>query len=403
MTQVSSFMGLNTALRGLLAQQRGLDVTSHNLANANTVGYSRQEAAFVAAQPLHLAAGALADGSGALLGQGVEVEAYRRLRSDFLDLQFRAQSMALGGHEATTQALGSVEAALNEPGDDGINALLNKFWNAWSDVAKYPESQPARQALVTHGESLATAIRQLDDRLDAVASDASAEYAAITGPYGPMHRGGERIQRLNRAIESAVRSGRAPNDLLDRRDVLLDELSSYGQVSVTDLGRRLVRVNFGDAPLPLVDGTAAPTWPQALVSPAAASARSSTSAPRWPATARSSTASPRRWPPRSTPSTARRPSSPPAPRAPRARSPAASPPPPSARAARASAPTTSRSRSPPCAAAAPTARTRTSSARSAPTARPRAAGCRRRGRSSTTPRPAARRSAAWPSTKRSRT
>jgi len=267
MTQISSFGGLNTALRGLLAQQRGLDVTSHNLANANTVGYSRQEAAFVAARPLALEAGALADGSGALLGQGVEVEAYRRLRSDFLDLQYRAQSMAMGGHEATAQALGSVESALNEPSDDGINALFNKFWSAWSDVAKYPESQPARQALVTHGESLATAIRQLDARLDAVATDAAGEFAAITGPAGPIGAAADEIVRLNTAIQQATRSGQAPNDLLDRRDVLLDQLSAFGQVSVTEAGDGTIAVRFGDAALPLVSDANAATWPQALTAP----------------------------------------------------------------------------------------------------------------------------------------
>ena len=102
---VSSFMGLQTALRGLLAQQRGLDVTAHNLANANTVGYTRQEASLVAAEPLALQAGALSDGAGAYLGQVVEVEAYRRLRDTFLDLQYRGQNMALGGHETTARAL----------------------------------------------------------------------------------------------------------------------------------------------------------------------------------------------------------------------------------------------------------------------------------------------------------
>ncbi|HEX8207526.1 MAG TPA: flagellar basal body protein, partial [Solirubrobacteraceae bacterium] len=135
---VSSFMGLQTALRGLLAQQRGLDVTAHNLANANTVGYSRQEAALVASDPLRVSAGALANGSGALLGTGVEVEAYRRLRDTFLDVQYRGQNMALGGHETTARALGSVEAALNEPSDGGIGALLDKYWAAWGDVANYP-------------------------------------------------------------------------------------------------------------------------------------------------------------------------------------------------------------------------------------------------------------------------
>ncbi len=264
---VSSFMGLQTALKGLLAQQRGLDVTAHNLANANTVGYTRQEAALVASDPLKLDAGALANGAGAFLGQGVEVEAYRRLRNNFLDLQFRGQNMALGGYEATTAALGNVEAALNEPGENGISALLGQFWSAWSDVANYPESMSARQALVTHGESLATAIRTLDARLDAVAQEATAEYAQITGPSGPIQAAATEIQRLNIVIEDAMRSGKQPNDLLDRRDLLLDELSKYGQVSVSDNPSGTITVRFGDAALPLVDGTNPPTWPQALVTP----------------------------------------------------------------------------------------------------------------------------------------
>ena len=264
---VSSFMGLQTALRGLLAQQRGLDVTAHNLANANTVGYTRQEAALVASDPLIIKAGATASGAGALLGQGVEVEAYRRLRDGFLDVQYRGQTMALGGHETTSRALASVEAGLNEPGDGGINALLSQFWKAWGDVANYPESQPARQALVGHADTLATAIRTLDARLQSVAQEAIAEYNTITGPSGPIVAAATEIQRLNVMIESAVKAGRAPNDLLDRRDVLLDELSNYAQVSVTDLGSGLIRVNFGDAAQPLVNGTAAPNWPQALAAP----------------------------------------------------------------------------------------------------------------------------------------
>jgi flagellar hook-associated protein 1 FlgK len=264
---ISSFMGLQTALRGLLAQQRGLDVTAHNVANANTVGYTRQEAALVASQPLTVGAGALSTGAGALLGQGVEVEAYRRLRDTFLDVQYRGQNMAQAGHETAARALASIEAGLNEPGDGGIAALLGQFWSAWGDVANYPESQPARQALVGHADALATAIRTLDARLSAVAQEAGAEYAQITGPSGPVLAAATEIQRLNVMIESAVQSGRAPNDLLDRRDVLLDELSGYAQVSVTDLGGGLIRVNFGDAARPLVDGTNPPDWPQTLTSP----------------------------------------------------------------------------------------------------------------------------------------
>ena len=250
---VSSFMGLQTTLRGLLAQQRGLDVTTHNIGNANTVGYTRQEATLVAAAPLQLGTSGTSANNGAFLGQGVEVDDYRRLRDGFLDLQFRGQNTALNQHTATASALRDVEAALAEPGDNGINALLGKFWSAWNDVAKNPESGPAKQALVTQAESLTSAINTLDARLAVIAANATDEQARILGPAGPVVTAGKQIAALDAAIKEAVSAGRSPNDLLDRRDNLLDQLSAYGQVSVTDLGNGSIGVQFGDAATPLTN------------------------------------------------------------------------------------------------------------------------------------------------------
>ena len=112
---ISSFLGLLTSRRGLLAQQQALDVAAHNVANANTVGYTRQEATLGAADPLHLTAGATQNGTGAFLGQGVDVTAYRRVRDSFLDLQVRAQNMALGEGSTSAQALDNVQSAIGEP------------------------------------------------------------------------------------------------------------------------------------------------------------------------------------------------------------------------------------------------------------------------------------------------
>src|SRR5690606_8581164 len=102
---VSTFSGLQTALKGLLAHQRALDVTSHNIANQNTVGYSRQEAVLGASRATRIDAGALQNGAGAHLGSGVDVLAYRRIRDRFLDLQYRAQAMRLGGLAAKARGL----------------------------------------------------------------------------------------------------------------------------------------------------------------------------------------------------------------------------------------------------------------------------------------------------------
>lgn len=263
---VSSFMGLQTALRGLLAQQRALDVTSHNVANANTAGYSRQEAVMAAADALTLPAGAIQGGAGAQLGTGVEVEAYRRIRDGFLDLQYRAQAMRLGEHAAKSRSLDQAEMALAEPGESGIAAQLERFWSGWADVANAPESTASRQALVEQARALATAFRSLDAQLATVGQQAGDEYTAITAVPGEVSQLADDIARLNDAIRTAQASGAQPNDLLDRRDALLDRLSALAQVSTTDLGDGTIRVNFGDAALPLVDGTTV-TWPQGLTAP----------------------------------------------------------------------------------------------------------------------------------------
>src|SRR3954465_79151 len=93
---VSTFFGLQTTLRGLLAQQRAVDVTSHNVANANTEGYSRQEAVFEPTAAFDIRTGALTGRGGGRLVSGVDVTTYRRIRDGFLDLQYRAQNMSLG-------------------------------------------------------------------------------------------------------------------------------------------------------------------------------------------------------------------------------------------------------------------------------------------------------------------
>jgi flagellar hook-associated protein 1 len=266
MTQISTFFGLHQTLRGLLAHQRAMDVTGHNITNANTEGYSRQEAIMAAATPYDIEAGLLVDGGGAMLGGGVDIQAFRRIRDGFLDLQYRAQSMSQGQYEATSSALEQVEEGLSEPGANGIAAQLDKYWSAWSAVANNPENLATRQNLVEQARILAGSIKDLDARLSTIKSQVGAEYASITGANGDVKSMADEIAKLNQAIKFAVADGDQPNDLYDRRDVLLDKLSSLAQVSVTDLGNGAISVNFGDAASPLVNDGAV-TWPQTLTAP----------------------------------------------------------------------------------------------------------------------------------------
>jgi flagellar hook-associated protein 1 FlgK len=263
---VSTFSGLQTALRGLLAQQRSLDVTSHNVANASTPGFSRQEAVLSASAALKIPAGAVQSGAGAQLGTGVDVLAYRRLRDQFLDVQYRGQAMRLGGLAAQVRGMETVEVAFAEPGENGIANQLQEFWSGWESLANAPENPAARQALVEKARGLTTGIAALDSQLATAGEEAAAEYASITGPAGEVGQIAGEIAKLNEAIRSSLSSGAAPNDLYDRRDLLLDQLSEMAQLTVTDPGDGTVEVGFGDAAAPLVEGTTV-TWPQTLTEP----------------------------------------------------------------------------------------------------------------------------------------
>src|SRR3954449_12786631 len=125
---VSSFFGMQTSLRGLLAQQRMLDTTSHNIANASTQGYSRQQATLSASQSLQIqvAGTSMASSGAAQLGTGVDVQGFRRVRDQFLDSQYRAQNTNVSDWNARASSLDTAELSLNEPSDDGVNAQLGK-------------------------------------------------------------------------------------------------------------------------------------------------------------------------------------------------------------------------------------------------------------------------------------
>ena len=280
---ISTFFGMQTSLRGLLAHQRALDVTGHNVANASTPGYSRQEAVMGASAPMFIAAGARQDGSGAQIGSGVDVLDYRRIRDGFLDVQYRAQASVLGDASTKARSLEGVELALAEPGENGLSTQLAKLWSSWSNVANNPGSVPARQALVDQAKTVASNFADLDRQFGTLAQQARDELAALTaydpatGSYGDVASIATEIAPLGGAIRQGTAAGQQPNDLLDKRDALLDRLADLGSVSVIDLGDGGMRVLFGNTGDPLVDDSLAddPTtpgddrvnWPQTLVSP----------------------------------------------------------------------------------------------------------------------------------------
>ena len=243
---ISSFYGMQTSLRGLIAQQRMLDTTGHNIANASTVGYSRQEALLSASLAQQIQVSGAGNMTGAHLGSGVDVQGFRRVRDTFLDAQYRAQNTNLSDWKARAEGLDSAELSLNEPSDTGINAQLSKFWQSWSDLAKSPDDQAAKQALVQQAGALTDSIHSVRSQMVAAQDAAMGQYNAIAGAGGDVQKIATELASLNKTISSFVANGDSPNDLMDRRDVLIDQLSQYGQISVEQLQGGSTNVSFVD-------------------------------------------------------------------------------------------------------------------------------------------------------------
>jgi flagellar hook-associated protein 1 FlgK len=220
---ISTFLGLETALRGILAQQRAIDVTGHNIANANTEGYSRQAADLVTTTPYQ-------DGPNRLLGTGVDVLQYTRVRDNFIDVQLRAQTMRQGAAQAQQDGLNQVELSLSEPSDTGLSSLLSKYWSAWQNLTNAPENMATRQTVVQAAASLANGFNTLASQLTTIQTQTGQQQGNLVTQINST---GGQIASLTQAIVQAEQQGDRPNDLLDKRDLLLDQLSALGNVSIS--------------------------------------------------------------------------------------------------------------------------------------------------------------------------
>lgn len=264
---IPTLQGLQTALSGLLADQQAMDVTGHNIANANTEGYSRQTAVLETAPPVVLPALSAITGEGAQLGTGVTVATYSRIRNSYLDAQYRTQNSALSGASTQAEELQQAQAAFNEPSAGALASRLSAFWSAWNSLADSPTSEAAKQGVVAAGRQLASELNQLSSALSTISAQAGEQYAARTGPSGEVQDYATQVAQLNGQIRLAEQAGQQPNDMLDRRDLLLDKLSSLANVTVTKQPDGTDTVTFGDAAKPLVEGTTV-NWPQTLTSAA---------------------------------------------------------------------------------------------------------------------------------------
>ncbi|KUP05710.1 flagellar hook protein FlgK [Bacillus coahuilensis m2-6] len=226
---MSTFAGLETAKRAMNTSQSALYTTSHNIANANTPGYSRQQVSMSTTTPFPTA-GFNAPQIPGQIGTGVEANAIIRIRDSFLDDQYRGEHNKLGYYQSQATALEKMEEIMNEPSDSGLAATMDMFWKSLQDLAADPTNDGAKSVVRQRGIAVAETFNYLSTSIKNVQKDLQNEISVTEKQVNSLLN---QINNLNQQIADVEPHGYVPNDLYDRRDNLLDELSGLVDISVS--------------------------------------------------------------------------------------------------------------------------------------------------------------------------
>lgn len=246
-----TFTGINSALRGLEAEQTAMDVTSHNIANASTPGYSRQSADLQTTDPL-VDPSMLPAGAGQL-GTGVQVASIQRAHDDFVQQQVIYQNQAQQQQQKLSDTLSQISQVFNDPTSQGFSNLLSSYFTSWQELANNPSDNPTRAALVSQGAALAAGFNNTSSALHALQGNEDAQIAPLVTQINTIS---QQIARLNQQITAVGVTGQTPNDLFDKRDVLLGQLSQIANIQYTVANTGSVNVALVGAGM-LVQGASA--------------------------------------------------------------------------------------------------------------------------------------------------
>lgn len=215
---------LSIATSSLVAHQRSLATTGHNIANVGTEGYSRQRVDLGARQPEYF--------GGGFLGTGVEVQNVRRIYDEFVVSQLRDNSASYHQQEVLTSFAQQIDNFLADR-QTGLDPIIQNFFNAVQDSANDPTSVAARQVLLGEATSLVARFNDFSDRLELMNRNAASSLEGMVNDVNHLSRSIAELNKQILAFGGLDSGGRAPNDLLDQRDHLINELSEYLSVTTT--------------------------------------------------------------------------------------------------------------------------------------------------------------------------
>ena len=237
----SAFSGIELGKRALITHQAALQVTGHNVSNADTEGYSRQKITLEVFDPLYVP-GLTRELTPGQIGQGVEVQKILRARDMLLDDRIISEKNGLSYWTSMSSWVKQVELVHNEPSDKSIMHLLDKFWASWQELANNPEENSAREAVKEYGVALS---RQINDNYMALKSIRDNIEETVRVKVKEINSLARDIAQLNSEILKSESVGDNPNDLWDKRDLLVEKLSKLTDIQIgrSDKDEFIVYIN----------------------------------------------------------------------------------------------------------------------------------------------------------------
>jgi len=232
---------LSTAKTAMQASQTAVAVVSHNVANAATEGYSRQRVQLTPGTPQYLPFG--------VVGTGVRVTDVERVRDALLDLGFRAETASAAFHERRGDLLGQIEALHGNITNAALPTALDRFWNAWSDLANDPSSRTAHTLVQQAGRNVVDQLRRLSGGLDRLAATTVQDMGQDVLQLNAL---AQEVAALNTRILAAEAGGHTAGDHRDARDLAIDKMARLADIQVVDRPDGTVAINVDG--INLVDG-----------------------------------------------------------------------------------------------------------------------------------------------------
>ncbi|WP_373600008.1 flagellar hook-associated protein FlgK [Paraclostridium bifermentans] len=215
------FGTLQSARSGMSVNQASIQTASHNINNMNTPGYSRQRVEQKAKSAYSYPGYNSKLGAGQL-GTGVEATDIVRIRNSFYDFQFRNESHSYGEISVKYEHYSTMETIFNEPSDTGISASINNFFSSWQELSKNPNDAGAKDIVIQNSEYLANGISQVYKKLNELGNAAQKK---LDDNIKDINNNLKQLSEVEKQIKIVEGSGKTPNDLLDERDRILDDLS----------------------------------------------------------------------------------------------------------------------------------------------------------------------------------